>query len=65
MERQQQEEGLDTVEASVNKIPHKEVICVRHISPDFEQLLQIIKLTMDIPTHRHWGVYPLNIALLN
>ena len=36
LEGEQKEEGLDTVEASVNKVSHEKVVGVWHISPNLE-----------------------------
>lgn len=54
LERQQQQEGLHTVEASVHKVAHEQVVCVRHIASDFKQLLEIIELTMNVTTNGDW-----------
>ena len=53
LERQQQEECLHAVEASVHKVPHEEVVCVWDISSYFEQLLEIIELTMNVAADCH------------
>ena len=36
LEGEQKEEGLDTVEASVNKVSHEKVVGVWHISSNLE-----------------------------
>ena len=51
LESKEQEEGLDTVEATVDKVAHEEVVGVRAVPTDFEELLQIIKLPVNISTY--------------
>lgn len=50
LERQQQQEGFYTVEAPVDKVTHEQVVGLRAVTPDLEQLDQVIKLPMDVPT---------------
>ena len=81
LEGQEKEECLNTVEASVNKVPHEKVVGVWHISSnlgadhifwgskDFsdhlEEFSEIVKLSVDVAAHCHWRVHPLYVALLN
>ena len=51
LESQQQQERLNAVEASVNKVAHKQIVCVRNVSADFEEFFEVIKLAMDVTTH--------------
>ena len=48
------EEGLDAVESSVNKVAEKEVVCIRTFTANFEQLNQIIELSMNITNNFYW-----------
>lgn len=50
---QQVGEGLQTVVASVHKVPHENVVCVWDLATSPEQFTQIIKLSMDISTYCH------------
>lgn len=48
LERQQQQEGLDTVEASVHKVTHEQIVGLGALAADVEQLLQVIELAVDV-----------------
>ena len=50
LECQQQQERLNAVEPSVDKVSHEQVVCVRHIATNLEQLFEVIKLTVNIST---------------
>ena len=65
LQHHQPGQSLQAVVPSVHKVPHEEVVCVWDISSYFEQLLEIIELTMNVATHCHGRVYPLNVAFLN
>ena len=45
---QQQEERLNTVESSVDKVAHEEIVCVGDVTADFEQLLEVVELTVNV-----------------
>ena len=51
LEREQQQKGFDRVEATINEIPHEEVVCVGYIAADFEELLQVVELPMNVATN--------------
>ena len=46
---------LHRVVSSVDIISHKEIVCVWELSAYFEQLDQIVELSMDVATDGHWG----------
>ena len=48
LERQQQQEGLDRVEAAVDKVPEEEVGCPRGVPARHEQLAQVVELPVDV-----------------
>ena len=48
LERQQQQESLNRVESSVNKVTDEEVIRFWTVATNSEQFLQIIELTMNV-----------------
>jgi len=52
LEREQQQESLHAVEASVHKVPHEEIVGLRAVPSHFEQLHQIKELAMDISACR-------------
>ena len=47
-ESKQQQKGFYRVVASVDEVAHKEVVGIRAVAADFEQLLQIVKLAVDV-----------------
>ena len=57
-ESNEKQNGLNRVEASINKVTQEEVVCLAasDVSSPFEQLFQIIKLSMNIPTNlfKNW-----------
>ena len=51
LEREQQQERLDAVEAAVDKVAHEEVVRVGHVAAHLEQLLQVVELAVDVPAY--------------
>lgn len=51
LEGEQQQEGLDTVEAAVDEVAHEQVVGVWHIAAHLEQLTEVIELTVDVATN--------------
>lgn len=47
-EREEQQEGLDAVESAVDEVAQKQVRRVRHLAAHFEQLHQIVVLTVNV-----------------
>ena len=47
-ECEEKEECLDRVEPSVDEVAHEEVVRVRNISANFEQLLEVVELAVDV-----------------
>ena len=64
-ERQQKQECLDAVKASVDEIAHEEVIRVWDISADFEQFFEVIKLTVNVPADGDGRVDSLHVGLFD
>ena len=62
---EQQRERLHGVEASVNKVTHKNVSSVRDLSSFIHQFKQVMKLPVNISTYRYRSSNVLNIALLH
>ena len=48
LQRQQKQECLDAVEASVDKVAHEQIVGVGHVAAHLKQLLQIIELTVNV-----------------
>ena len=62
---QQEQEGLHTIEASIHEIAQKQVVDFGTVIPHFEQLHQIIELSMDVSADSHGGVHSLHVGLLH
>mmetsp|Transcript_6233 Transcript_6233/g.18937 ORF Transcript_6233/g.18937 Transcript_6233/m.18937 type:complete len:205 (-) Transcript_6233:40-654(-) len=65
LESEKQEEGFDTVEASIDKVAHEEVVRVRTLATDLEELLEIVELAMNISADGHRSVHTLHVPLLD
>lgn len=63
-EGQQQDEGFNAVESSVHEVPEEEVGDVRRIAAYFEQLQEIIELSMNIAAYGDRGIDPGEVGLL-
>ena len=50
-EGKQKQEGLDAVESPVDKVAHEEVVCVGHVAAHFEQLLEVVKLSVNVSAY--------------
>lgn len=46
---------LNTVMASINVVPHKQIAGIRDISADQKQFLQVVELTVNISADHHRG----------
>ena len=57
-------DGLHTVVSTVNVITHEKIVCIRGSSSDFEKLHQVMELSVDITTDRHWASHWLHVLLL-
>ena len=51
LQGQEQEEGLDAVEAAVNEVAHEEVACVGTLAALAKQLDQVVELAVDVAAH--------------
>ena len=47
-EREEQEERLDAVEAAIDEITQKQIVRLRNVAADLEQLLQVVELPVDV-----------------
>ena len=50
LEAQEKQEGLDAIEASVHKVAHEQVVGLRAVPADLEELQKVVKLAMDVST---------------
>lgn len=64
LKRNQESNCLHRIVTSVNIVSHEEVVGVWRLAPDLKQLHQVMELTVDISTHRHWTSHLLHIGLL-
>ena len=56
LERQQKQEGLDAVESPVDKVAHEEVVRVGHVAAHFEQLFEVVELSVNVSAYLgQWG----------
>mmetsp|Transcript_42786 Transcript_42786/g.110333 ORF Transcript_42786/g.110333 Transcript_42786/m.110333 type:complete len:228 (+) Transcript_42786:1145-1828(+) len=64
---QQHEVGkrLQAVVTPVHKVTHENVVCFRHRSSCFEQVEEIMKLTVYVTANGHGGSYRLHVRLLH
>jgi len=58
-------DGLDGVVASVNVISHEEVVGVGGLTTDFEQLAQVVELTVDVTANGDGGAHLLHVGLVD
>ena len=54
LEGDEESHGLHAVVAPVHVVPHEEVVGVRGLATDAEQLHQVVELTMNIPADCYW-----------
>ena len=54
LEGDQEGDGLHAVVAPIHVVPHEEVVGVRGLATDAEQLHQVVELTMNIPADCYW-----------
>ena len=50
-EAEEEEEGFERVEATVDEVTHEKVVCVWHIAAHSEQLHQVVELAVDVPAY--------------
>lgn len=61
LERDKERQSFDGVVASIDIVPHEEVVSVWGLPANFKQLPQIVELTMNVATDRNWGLYLLHV----
>jgi len=55
LQAQQQQERLERVEAAIHKVAHEQVVGLRHVAADAEELHQIMELAVDVTAYlRGW-----------
>ena len=61
----QERDCLDRVVASIDVVTHEQVVGVRGLPSNLEELAQIMELSMDVTTDGHWGAHLLHVRLVN
>jgi len=63
LEGDKERDSLHAVVASVHVVSHEQVVGVRRLSSDPEQLHQVVELSMNVSAHGHRTFHGLDIAL--
>ena len=56
--------SLNRVVATIDVVTHEEVVSVRGLSSDLEQLAQVVELSVDVTADGHWGAHLLHVRLI-
>lgn len=62
---EEQQKGLDAVEAPVHEIAQEKVADARNVAAVFEEFEQIIELSMDVAADGYRRIHSLNVALFH
>ena len=62
---EQQQEAFQRVEAPVYKVAHEQVIRIWDVSPNPEQLHEVMKLPVDVTAYCNWRIDLYDIAFLD
>jgi hypothetical protein len=54
LEEEDVEEGLHAIEPAVHVVPHEQVVRVRQLPADLEDLQQVEELPVGVSAHSHW-----------
>ena len=57
----EQSDCLDTVVAAIDVVAHEEVVGVRGLTANLEQLAQVVELAMDVAADRHGRTHLLHV----
>jgi len=55
LESDKQSDCLNRVVAAIDVITHKEIVSLRRLTTDLEQLKQVVELSVNVTTNRHRG----------
>ena len=61
LESDEQSDCLDTVVAAIDVVTHEEIVGVRGLSANLEQLAQVVELAMNVTADRHRRAYLLHV----
>lgn len=65
LEAKKQLECFNRVVATINKVAHKDIARIGNLSSFFEELEQVVELTMDVTANSDWGAHWLNVTLFD
>ena len=65
LEAQEQLEGFDRIEATINEITHEDVSGVRNFTAFVEQFEQVVELAVNVSTDGDWSFNWLDVAFLD
>jgi hypothetical protein len=54
-------DSLDRVVSAIDVVTHEKVVSVGRLATNFEELTQIVELTMDVTADCHWGTHLLHV----
>ena len=60
----QEGHSLNRVVATIDVVTHEEVVSVRGLSSDLEQLAQVVELSVDVTADGHGGAHLLHVRLV-
>ena len=60
----EERDAFDTVIATIHIISHEEVVCVRTVAANSEELHEVVELSMYVTTYRHWAFDGLHVRFL-
>ena len=55
-EAEEKQEGFERVKAAVDEVAHEEVVGIRHVATDSEELHQVVELAVDVAAYCDGGV---------
>ena len=65
LEAEKQLECFNRVVATINKVAHEDIASIRNLSSLFEELEQVVELTMDVSANGDWSAHWLNVTLFD
>ena len=58
-------ECFNRVVATINEVAHEDIASIRNLSSFFEELEQVMELTMDVTANSDWRAHRLNVTLFD
>lgn len=63
LEANEKGHSLNTIVAPIDVVAHEQVVCVWRATTNFEELHQVMELSVDIAANRHWTFHRLHVKL--